>query len=83
MPSTRRWFGPGNSNSTRLAYGRGVGVGGTPDDRRVAHSSVCLGINSKLDMFLDTGYTVAVMSNYDMAAMGGAEKIRELLERLQ
>ncbi len=51
--------------------------------RIVGHSDGFPGINSKLDIFLDTGYTVAVMSNYDMGAMPVAEKIRELLERLQ
>ena len=81
MPSTRRWSGPENPNSPD--YGFGFGVGGTPDNRIVGHSGGFPGINSKLDMYLDTGYTVAVMANYDMAAMGVAEKIKELLGRLQ
>jgi len=64
-------------------YGFGFGIAGTPDNRVVGHSGGFPGINSKLDMYLDTGYTVAVMSNYDMGAMPVAEKIRELLGRLE
>ncbi len=75
------WTGKPELNSPD--YGFGFGIGGTPDNRRVGHSGGFPGINSKLDMFLDTGYTSAVMSNYDMGAMGVAEKIRELLGRLE
>ncbi len=77
------WPGEPELNSAGHGRGVGVGVGGTPDNRIVGHSGGFPGINSKLDIFLDTGYTVAVMSNYDMGAMPVAEKIRELLGRLQ
>ncbi|MCH7839507.1 MAG: beta-lactamase family protein [Planctomycetes bacterium] len=46
-------------------YGFGFGVSGTPENRIVGHSGGFSGISSKLDIYLDSGYTVAVMSNYD------------------
>ena len=64
-------------------YGFGFGIRGTPENRVVGHSGGFPGINSNLDIFLDTGYTSAVMSNYDMGAMGVTDKIRELLARLE
>ncbi len=60
-------------------YGYGFGIGGTPDDRIVGHSGGFSGISSNLDMFLDSGYTVAVMSNYDSGASPIQNKIRELI----
>lgn len=48
--------------------------------RIVGHSGGFPGINSQLDMYLDSGYTVAIMSNYDPpAAQRVANKIRQLL----
>jgi CubicO group peptidase (beta-lactamase class C family) len=37
------------------------------------------GISSNLDMFLDNGYTAAVMSNYGFAAIPVTQKIQELV----
>lgn len=53
----------------------------TADGQRiVGHGGGFPGINSQLDMYLDSGYTVAVMSNYDPpAAQRVAGKIRQLL----
>ncbi|MCH9002094.1 MAG: beta-lactamase family protein [Planctomycetes bacterium] len=64
-------------------YGFGFGVRGTSDDRIVGHSGGFPGISSNLDMFLDSGYTVAVMANYDGVASDVSQKIRELLGRLE
>jgi CubicO group peptidase (beta-lactamase class C family) len=48
--------------------------------RIVGHGGGFAGINSNLDMYLDSGYTVVVMSNYDPpAAQQVSEKIRQLL----
>ncbi len=60
-------------------YGFGFGVGGTPTNRVVGHGGGFPGINSNLDMFLDSGYTAAVMSNYDMGAQAVEGRIKELL----
>jgi CubicO group peptidase (beta-lactamase class C family) len=48
--------------------------------RIVGHGGGFPGINSQLDIYLDNGYTVAVMSNYDPpAAQNVAGKLREIL----
>lgn len=47
--------------------------------RIVGHSGGFPGISSNLDMYVDLGYTLAVMSNYDSGAVYVSEKLRELL----
>jgi CubicO group peptidase (beta-lactamase class C family) len=49
--------------------------------RIVGHGGGAPGINANLDMYLDSGYSVAVMANYDGAASKVAGKIEELLAR--
>lgn len=49
--------------------------------RIIGHGGGAPGINSVLDMYLGSGYTVAVMANYDGAASTVARKIEELLTR--
>lgn len=63
-------------------YGFGFGVKGNGDDWYVGHSGGFPGINSELLMGLDSGYTIAVMSNYDGGAEPLVRKIRELLARM-
>jgi CubicO group peptidase (beta-lactamase class C family) len=75
------WSGKPELNSP--GYGFGFGAGGTEGNRIVGHSGGFAGINSNLSMFLDTGYTFAVMSNYDMGAEPIVDKIEELLARLK
>ncbi len=62
-------------------YGFGFGIGGDPGDRVVGHSGGFSGINSNLDIFLDSGYTAAVMSNQDRGASLVTGKITELIGR--
>ncbi|MBU0639384.1 MAG: beta-lactamase family protein [Planctomycetes bacterium] len=64
-------------------YGYGFGLQGTPDNRIVGHSGGFPGISANLSMYLDTGYTSVVLSNYDRAAATVTTKIRELHGRLQ
>ena len=47
----------------------------------VGHSGGFSGINANLDIFVDAGYIVAAMTNYDRAASPVARKIKKLLER--
>jgi CubicO group peptidase (beta-lactamase class C family) len=49
--------------------------------RIIGHGGGAPGINSNLDMYLDNGYTAAVMANYDGAAITVARKIEKLLAR--
>jgi len=61
------------------AYGFGFGVGGEPGHGIVGHGGGFAGINSNLDIFLDSGYTAVVMSNHDRGAEPVKSKIRELV----
>jgi len=49
--------------------------------RIIGHNGGAPGISAALDMYMDLGYTVAVMSNYDMAAETISHKIGEILLR--
>jgi CubicO group peptidase (beta-lactamase class C family) len=64
-------------------YGFGFGSQGGPANRIVGHSGGFSGISSNLDMYLDSGYTAVVMSNYDGGAHAISSKIQELLASLQ
>jgi hypothetical protein len=64
-------------------YGFGFGIDGTEDDRIVGHGGGFAGISSNLDIFLDSGHTAVVLSNYDGAAVPVQQKIRELLSALE
>ncbi len=75
------WTGKPNLGSPD--YGFGFGARGTSEDRIVGHSGGFPGISSNLDMCLDSGYTVAVMANYDGIASTVSEKMRELIGRLE
>jgi len=65
------------------SYGFGFGVNGTQSNRIVGHGGGFTGINSNLDMYLDTGFTAIVMSNYDNGASLINGKIQELLARVE
>jgi CubicO group peptidase (beta-lactamase class C family) len=58
-------------------YGYGFGV--SKDGSIIGHSGGFTGINSNLDMFVNSGYTAVVMSNYSRGAEPVVQKIRELL----
>ncbi|MCG8416881.1 MAG: beta-lactamase family protein [Proteobacteria bacterium] len=64
-------------------YGFGFGHRGGPGNRIVGHDGGFAGISANLDMYLDSGFTVAVMSNYDAGAMLVSEKISMLIDRLK
>jgi CubicO group peptidase (beta-lactamase class C family) len=49
-------------------YGYGFTVRETPKGKIIGHSGGFSGINSNLDVFVESGYIVAVMSNIDMGA---------------
>ena len=64
------------------AYGYGFSIKNGSSGKVVGHSGGFPGINSNLDIFLDSGYIVAVMSNYDQGASEIANKISNLIARL-
>ncbi len=64
-------------------YGYGFGVSGGPGARIVGHTGGFPGINSALDMYLDAGFTVAVMANNDDGASVVQQRLREMIGRLE
>jgi CubicO group peptidase (beta-lactamase class C family) len=64
-------------------YGYGFTVVQGPNGKVVGHSGGFDGINGNLDIFVDRGYIVAVLSNYDMGATPVARRIDQLLARVK
>jgi CubicO group peptidase (beta-lactamase class C family) len=64
-----------------MMYGYLFGVETENGQRIIGHSGGAPGISAILDMYFDSGYTVAVMGNYDEVAGVVAQKIRTLLMR--
>lgn len=71
------------SDHAGTGYGYGFTVRETAKGKVVGHGGGFSGINSNLDVFVDSGYIVAVMSNIDMGASPLARKIRELILRVE
>ena len=63
-------------------YGYGFGVGRDALGRRVGHSGGFSGISSVLDIYLDTGWTLVVLSNVDGGMQPVAQKLREVAGRI-
>jgi CubicO group peptidase (beta-lactamase class C family) len=63
------------------SYGYGFRFDDGPLGKVVGHSGGFSGINANLDIFVDSGYIIAVMANYDGAASPIARRIKKLLER--
>jgi len=63
-----------------MRYAYGFSDGSINDHRIVGHGGGAPGINGRLDMYLDLGYTVAVLANYDPPA--AAQVADWLKERL-
>ena len=62
-------------NSPNYGYGFGIFDGG----KIVGHSGGFPGISANLDIYLTSGYTVAVLSNYGRGAMPVVRKARSLI----
>ena len=63
-------------------YGYGFGIEEDLNGKVVGHGGGFPGINSNLDIMLDRGYIVAVMSNYGQAASPVASRIATLIARV-
>ena len=68
---------------TGANYGYGFGVEEGPNGKVVGHSGGFDGINANLNIYLDKGYIVAVLSNYDMGASPVVNRIAQLLARVK
>jgi len=64
-------------------YGYGFSVSEGPTGKVVGHGGGFDGINSNLDIYLDSGFIVAVMSNVDGGASPVARKVGRLLARVK
>jgi CubicO group peptidase (beta-lactamase class C family) len=64
-------------------YGYGFSVEEGSSGKVVGHGGGFPGINGNLDIFVDKGYIVAVLSNYDQGASPVARKINQLLARVR
>jgi len=64
-------------------YGYGFTLLETAKGMVIGHGGGFSGINSNLDVFVDSGYIVAVMSNIDQGASPLARKIRELISNIE
>jgi CubicO group peptidase (beta-lactamase class C family) len=62
-------------------YGYGFGI--NEDLKAVGHSGGFPGISSNLLIFLDSGYTLAVMSNVDAGAVDVSELVKSMLRARQ
>jgi CubicO group peptidase (beta-lactamase class C family) len=62
-------------NSPRYGYGFGIDA----TQKIAGHGGGFIGINSNLDMFLDTPWTAVVMSNYGRGAMLPQEAMRDIV----
>jgi len=62
-------------------YGYGFGI--NEDVKAVGHSGGFPGISSNLLIFLDSGYTLAVMSNVDAGAIDVSELVKSMLRARQ
>lgn len=70
------------TDHSNAGYGYGFSLGNGVSGKVVGHSGGFPGINSNLDIFLDYGYVVVVMSNYDGGASSLAQKIKNQISRL-
>lgn len=64
-------------------YGYGFGIEEGSGGKVVGHSGGFDGINGNLDIFVDKGYIVAVLSNVDNGAHPLADRINELIKRIK
>ena len=64
-------------------YGYGFTVVQSPMGKAVGHSGGFDGINSQLDIYVDSGYIVVAMSNYDNGATPLANRIGRTLTRVK
>jgi CubicO group peptidase (beta-lactamase class C family) len=64
-------------------YGFGFGVGRDALGRSAGHSGGFSGISSNLDIYLDTGWTVVVLSNVDGGMQPVVQKLQEVALRVR
>ncbi len=82
-PATRAILLEGKVEMARgIHYAYGFGVHGDGERRNVGHNGGAPGISADFRTYPGTGYTMAVLANYDGAAMLVSRKLETLLARL-
>ena len=62
-------------------YGYGFSVSGEADNRVVGHGGAYLGVDARLDIHLDSGFIVVILSNQSDVVAPVRRKINELIAR--
>jgi len=60
-------------------YGYGFSISGKPDNRIIGHGGAYLGVDARLDIHLDSGFTVVILANQSDVVAPVRRKINELL----
>lgn len=68
-----------NMGGSGMQYGYGFGTQGAEGRRIVGHNGGAPGISAWLDMYWDSGYTVAALSNYDRGTFPVMRRAKEML----
>ncbi|WP_109436300.1 serine hydrolase [Aquimarina sp. AU119] len=71
------------TDHAKSRYGYGFEVKTSTAGKVVGHGGGFPGLNAQLDIFLDNGYIITVMSNYDRGASPVSKKINTWIERLK
>jgi CubicO group peptidase (beta-lactamase class C family) len=82
-PATAEWLWTPKPDLQSPEYGFGFGVGRDALGRTAGHSGGFSGISSVLDIYLDSGWTVVVLSNLDGGMPPVAQKLREVAGRIR
>jgi hypothetical protein len=62
-------------------YGYGFSVSGALNNRVVGHGGAYLGVDARLDIHLDSGYTVIILANQSDVVAPVRRKINDLIAR--
>jgi CubicO group peptidase (beta-lactamase class C family) len=64
-----------------MRYGYLFGTRGGGEGRSVGHNGGAPGISADFSFYPETGYTIAILSNYDMGAMQVSRFVKSLINR--
>ena len=79
----RLWSASAGPELRSPEYGYGFSLGQDALGRRAGHSGGFPGISSVLDIYLDSGWTVVVLSNQDGGMPPVGQKLREVAARIR
>lgn len=62
-------------------YGYGFSVSGEPDNRIVGHGGAYLGVDARLDIYLDKGFVIVILANQSNVVAPVRRKVNALVKR--